>query len=92
MSVGSCPSAAVCAGMAACAGFLMAVRGECSTGKPPCGIWQLQFLRSCLQEQASEVGMQVQKADVGCGSPGLGWHCWDQLVQRVIQHSLQQVS
>lgn len=31
MSIGSCPSAAVFAGVAACAAFVTAVRGECST-------------------------------------------------------------
>lgn len=99
MNIGRCPSAAVCAGVAACAGFVTAVRGERSAGKPPCGIWELQFLRTCVKEQVRKVGMQTQKPDVlwhsaRCSSrlwltwPGravLGSAC-----PEVIQHSLQQ--
>lgn len=64
MNIGSCPSAAVCAGVAACAGIVTAVRGECSTGKAPRGIWELQFLRTCLEERVSKVWGCRHKPDV----------------------------
>lgn len=61
MSIGSCPSAGVCAGVAACAGFVMA---NAALGNLAMGFGSLELLRICLKERASKVGMQMQKPDV----------------------------
>lgn len=84
-------SAAVGAGVAACAGFVTAVRGKHGTGKPPCGIWELQLLRTRLKE-GGDAGTESSRALAQCKVQQqavvhlAGWQCW------VIQHSLQQVS
>lgn len=57
------------------AGFVMAVRGECSTGNPPRGIWELQFLRTCLKEQE-------RGGDAGAGTR----QCKVQQQQRAVVH------